>query len=819
VLFFIKPIPMLRYIKLILLFSAFFSTAIKAEPGGATLTGKITNKINQTPLSSAVVYFPDLKSGAATDVNGQYRITNLPVGIFLAQISLLGYATITQKITIAENTVLDFQLEPSVTEMVGVVVTGQSSSSDPKHTPTPITVLSNTQLQQNASTNIIDAVAKLPGISQLGTGPGISKPVIRGLGYNRVVVVHDGIRQEGQQWGDEHGIEIDDNSVNRIEILKGPASLSYGSDAMAGVINIMSAPTLPAGTITGNFSSNYQSNNGLAANSINCAGNLNGFIWDARYSSKFAHDYRNKYDGGVFNSRYTEESFSGLIGLNKSWGYSHLSFSSYHLMPGIAEGERDSTTGRFVKEVRLNDTASGMELVNEADLHSYKMTTPHQDIRHYKATWNNCFIIKDALLKTTIAFQQNSRKEFGDVFNPEQYGLFFLMNTINYDVRYLFAEKNNTQVAAGINGMQQNSQNEGIEFLVPEYSLFDIGGFITAKKSWKKLDLSGGIRYDIRMQKSADLFLDSNGIETENPDAFSLHRFKTFHSTFSGISGSVGFAYQVSEKTYTKLNVSRGYRAPNIAELGANGEHEGTLRYEIGDPNLKPETSTQLDLAFGFDSEHFSGEVDVFGNDIQHFIFLGKLDATNGSDSIVDGMQAFKFVSGHAQLVGGEATIDIHPHPLDFLHFENSFGFVIAQQLNATDSTKYLPFTPAPVLRSELRADMEKQWKFLRNGYVKIEAENYFAQNNIYSAMETETQTPGYFLLNAGAGTEIMYKTRVLCLLNISVNNLADVVYQNHLSRLKYSGPNYVTGRNGVYNMGRNVSVKLNIPLYIKKSE
>lgn len=185
---------MTRSFILILLLSAFFHLEMKADPGGATLSGTITNKADNTPLVSAVVYFPDLKSGASADLNGQYKITNLPIGTFLAQISLIGYATITQKITLTENTILDFQLESSVTEMAGVVVTGQSSSTDPKHTPTPITIITNTQLQQNASTNIIDAVAKLPGISQLGTGPGISKPVIRGLGYNRVVVVHDGIR-------------------------------------------------------------------------------------------------------------------------------------------------------------------------------------------------------------------------------------------------------------------------------------------------------------------------------------------------------------------------------------------------------------------------------------------------------------------------------------------------------------------------------------------------------------------------------------------------------------------------------------------------
>lgn len=798
----------------------FIPFGMKADPGGATISGKVTNKKDNSPLVSAVVYFPDLKSGAATDLNGNYKITNLPQGNFLVQVSLLGFATLTQKVTITENTVLDFQLESSVTEMGGVVITGQSSAADPKHTPTPITVVTAHQLEQNASTNIIDAVAKYPGISQVGTGPGISKPVIRGLGYNRVVVVQDGIRQEGQQWGDEHGIEIDENSVNRIEILKGPASLSYGSDAMAGVINIMSAPTLPAGTIRGNFASNYQTNNGLNAYSLNCAGNLNGFIWDARYSTKFAHDYRNKYDGGVFNSRYTENNFSGVIGLNKSWGYSHLSFSVYHMMPGIVEGGRDSTTGRFVKEVRLSDSTAATVLTGEDDFRSYKMATPHQDIRHYKATWNSSFIIHsgddNAILKTTVGFQQNQRKEFGDVLNPGQYGLFFLLNTISYDARYLFPEKKNLQLSAGINGMQQTSQNKGIEFLVPEYSLFDIGGFFTAKKTWTKFDLSGGLRYDVRFQHSYDLFLDSNGVKTNSPDGNAIHQFSAFNSTFPGISGSAGFAYQLSEKIYMKLNISRGFRAPNIAELGANGVHEGTLRYEIGDPKLKPETSTQVDLAVGMDSPHISGEIDIFGNDIEHFIFPVKLNNANGGDSIIDGVSVFKYVSGHAQLGGAEATVDIHPHPLDFLHFENSFGFVVSQQLNATDSTKHLPYTPAPVLRSELRASQNKPWKAFRDSYVKIEAENYLKQDNIYSAYGTETATPGYFLLNFGMGGDIMHKDRVLCSLNFAMNNLTDVAYQNHLSRLKYSDPNYVTGHNGVYNMGRNFSVKLNIPLYLK---
>ena len=166
---------------------------------------------------------------------------------------------------------------------------------------------------RNSATNIIDAISNVPGVSQITVGPIISKPVIRGLGYNRVVTVNDGVRQEGQQWFDEFGIEIDEYTVDKVEILKGPASLSYGSDAMAGVINMLAAPPLPEGKIKGSFLENYQTNNGLWAGSFNLGGNSKGFIWDLRYTNKMAHCYKNKYDGFVANSGYSESNFKTLL--------------------------------------------------------------------------------------------------------------------------------------------------------------------------------------------------------------------------------------------------------------------------------------------------------------------------------------------------------------------------------------------------------------------------------------------------------------------------------------------------------------------------
>lgn len=777
-----------------------------------SLSGKITDKETKEALTGATLYIPDLKTGAVSDIDGNYKIDNLPQRKVLIQINFIGYKTIIETIDLSVTTVKDFELESSVKEMKEVVVTGLSQAGEMHRTPTPIAIVSKTQLLQNTSTNIIDAIATQPGVSQVTTGSGISKPVIRGLGYNRVVVVNDGTRQEGQQWGDEHGIEIDEFAVNKVEILKGPASLSYGSDAMAGVVNMISSPTLPDWKINGNILTNYQTNNGLMGYSCNVAGNLKGLIWDLRYSNKMAHAYQNKYDGYVLNSGFKENNLSGIIGLNKSWGYSHLHFSVYDLSPGIVEGERDSTTGEFVKPYAVNDSTQGKEIATNKDFKSYTPLTPFQKIHHFKAVLNNNFLIGSGNLKTIFGFQQNQRKEFGEVLQANNYGLYFLLNTINYDLRYILPEHNNFNISFGINGMQQNSENKGTEFLIPEYSLFDIGAFTIVKKSFDKLDISGGIRFDSRSEHAKDLYLNAKNEKLKEPEPGAIHQFTAFNSVFTALSGSAGVTYQFSEDIFSKLNISRGFRAPSIGEAGANGVHDGTNRYEIGNPDLNPETSLQLDYALGFNTKHITAEMDLFSNSINNFIFSHKLNATGGGDSLSQGFSTFKFVPGNAHLMGGEIMIDAHPHPFDWLHFENSFSYVQAIQSKQPDSTKYLPFTPAAKLSSELRADIKKS-KNLRNAYIKLGIDNYFTQDKFYSAFGSETKTPGYMLVNLGVGTDFTHKDKTICSLFISVSNLTDVAYQNHLSRLKYEAFNYATGRTGVYNMGRNISMKLMIPL------
>lgn len=784
-------------------------------PAKATLTGRITDKKTGEPLIGVNVYIPDLKTGATSDVDGNYKIENLPESKVLVQVSYIGYNLITEIIDLATTKVKDFALETAVTEINEVVVTGVSSATEKNRTPTPISTIPHKQLLEGGATNIIDAIASQPGISQLTTGAGISKPVIRGLGYNRVVVVNDGIRQEGQQWGDEHGIEIDEFAVNKVEILKGPASLSYGSDAMAGVINMLTAPTLPSGKIQANVLANYQTNNGLIGLSGNVAGNLNGLIWDVRYSNKMAHAYQNAYDGYVANSGFRENTLGGIVGINKSWGYSHLHFSIYNMTPGIVEGDRDSATGQFVIPVALPDGTEDEVIATDDAFKSYDPGVPYQKIKHYKAVLNNSFIVGNGSLKAILGFQQNQRQEFADVLDKDQYELYFLLNTLNYDLRYILPERDKLEIAFGVNGMSQTSRNKGIEFLVPAYNLFDVGVFATLKKSYGKLDISGGLRYDSRMQHGKELYLNGEEVSTGSDPEAEL-QFAAFDAEFSGVSGSIGAAYQITADVFTKLNLSRGFRAPNIGELGANGVHEGTLRYEIGNPDLKAETSWQVDYALGLNTEHVTAELDLFNNSIQNFIYPRKLSSVAGGDSLISDVQVFKFFAADAHLFGGEFSIDIHPHPLDWLHFENSFSYVQAVQLDQPDSTRYLPFTPAPRLTTELRANAKKLSKFIANAYGKVELENYFRQDKYFAAFGTETETPGYSLLNIGLGGEVVSGNRTLFSLYLSVNNVLDKAYQSHLSRLKYADENNVTGRIGVYNMGRNVSIKLMVPIGLK---
>ncbi|MBC7890334.1 MAG: TonB-dependent receptor [Ferruginibacter sp.] len=765
-----------------------------------SLSGKIIDARTNKPVEAASIYFSDIKTGVTTDANGAFEFRNIPEGKHLIEITHIGYTTLTDNIEITGDTRRDYVLSESVVENNAVIVTGVSGATQLKKAPFQVSVLRKQDLLQSASSNIIEALAKKPGVSSLSTGPAISKPVIRGLGYNRVLTINDGVRQEGQQWGDEHGIEIDESSVNKVEILKGPASLIYGSDAMAGVINIITNVPVENNTVKANIFTNYQSNNNSRTLNANLGANIKGINWNVYGSTVAASDYQNKYDGKVYNSKFNQNNFGGYAGYNGNWGYSHLLFSNFNLKAGLVEGERD-VQGYFIKPI----AGGGDTRATSDDFNSTAPQIPYQHIRHFKVALDNSIHLGKNRLAFNFGYQQNKREEFGNVDDLQERALFFDLKTITYTAQFHLKETNGWNTSLGVNGMKQHNTNKGVEQLIPDYDLFDIGGYLYTKKTIGKISLSGGARYDTRNLDVKDLL---EGSTVKGP---------SFTKSFGNFSGSIGMAAELTSQLVFKLNVARGFRAPSIPELASNGAHEGTTRYEYGDVNLKSETSAQLDAGFDFNTEHISFGLSAYRNSFNNFIFYRKLQAAGGGDSTVnvDGndLNAFKFDQRKATLSGLEATIDIHPHPLDWLHVQNTFSLVTGRLKEAVASAKFLPFIPAPRLITEFRGDFKKIGTNIRNFYLKFEIDNIFSQDNIFFAYNTETATPAYTLFNAALGAEFVSKNgHPLFNLNFIAGNLGDKAYQNHLSRLKYGAENMATGRMGVFNMGRNFSIKLNIP-------
>ncbi|MDE3213969.1 MAG: TonB-dependent receptor, partial [Bacteroidota bacterium] len=680
-----------------------------------TLSGKVIAAASGAPLAGASIFIPDLGLGTTSDTSGHFRLKDIPVGTYLVQVGYVGYKDFSQKMQLTRNAVLNVSMEISITEENEIVVTGTSKATTIRRSPIPIVAIDKQYLQQNLSTNIIDAIAKVPGISAVTTGPNVSKPFIRGLGYNRILTLFDGIRQEGQQWGDEHGIEVDQNTVDKVEVVKGPASLIYGSDAVAGVVNLLPAKPPHEGKTIGNISTEYQSNNGLFAGSAMAAGNKNNITWMGRASIKEATNYRNKIDGRVYNTGFQEYDLSGSAGITRDWGYSHLGIASYNDLQEIPDGSRDSVTRRFTKQVSEADTFR--PIVSNQELRSYKMSPLHQHVQHYRIYSSNSFDLGRSRLAVDLAFEKSARKEFSHpaVAVP---GLDLTLNSYIYDFKYYFPEENGWSVTTGINGMYQtNTVTKGTEFVIPSYHQMDVGPFLFVKKSMHKLEVAGGVRFDQRRFHNDALFSKPDpvsGFDRPVYGADTVGASKPFYSyshTFSGPSGSLGLSYRFSPTFSAKANIGRGYRSPNISEISSNGVHPGTNTYQKGNLNLKPEFNTQVDLGLQFNSRHVSIDASAFNNVIDNYIYNQKEGSSAGVNTIID---TFQFVSGKAHLYGGELSVDIHPHPWDWLHFENSLSMVYAVNEGVpgggklSDSAKYLPQIPPLHTFSELRANIKR---------------------------------------------------------------------------------------------------------------
>lgn len=806
-----------------------------------SVSGLITDAVSGYPLPGVSIYIPDLKSGAVSGPDGAYLLRNLPSGVYVISISMIGYERKVEEIAVNGSIGRNYRLSRSSVALKDVIVTGVASATDRQTTPNIITTMGYNRILETSSTNVIDAISKEPGVSAMTDGQSISKPVIRGLGYNRVLTINDGVEQLDQVWFDEFGIEADPDAVNKYEILKGPASLAYGSDAIAGVINLIPAEPLPEGQTKGDILANYQTNNGLINIMGHVAGTNKGIYWSMRVDKTIAHSYRDPYDGYALNSQFSNFNTDGTFGIHRKWGYSQLHASYFDMATGIVDGTRDSASGILERQVSypdLNGGSPSYELPTHQEQTTYTPFVINQRIRHTEIVWDNRFALGKGHINAIFSLQKNQRQESNDPTIPNTPNIYYYSKGMTYDVRYVAPRFAGFTVSAGINGVYQSSQSLGTLLLIPNYNFFEVGGFALVNRKIGKLNLSGGLRYDTRTFHGLDHWVDSMSqapVAPDAPDAF--HEFQGFSSRFNGVSFSLGGTYAFTKNIYVKANVARGWRAPNVAECAANGVHDGTVVYEIGDPTLKPEVSLEEDLAFGINSADVDLEVDMFHNGIRDFIYARGLESVYGGDSINNSLNAaglgaapvYKYAQTRAQLYGGEVAFNLHLRSLPWIELSSSLSVVYGGLSGAPDSIKYLPFVPPTRITADLKFPVKKVGASIRNAYLKAGILDCFQQSDIYrqyaiyNGLSTaltpyeytasETATKGYALFSAGLGGDIVAHGRTICSAYLICTNLFNTGYMDYMSRFKYDPVNYTTGRVGVFNMGRNVSVKMVVPL------
>jgi len=741
--------------KIVLIFFVLFLfTKVNAQN---QIKGKVTD-INNEPLIGASVYLPELNKGTITNEDGEYLFNNVPNGKIKIQFSFIGYniEIKTLDISQAENK-LDVVLTAAIIQSQDVIVTGGYVSSQHENA-VKIDVLRSKDIELSGTPNFMESLTRVSGVDMIAKGQGISKPVIRGLSMNDVLVMSNGVRIENYQYSENHPLGVSENDVERVEIIKGPASLLYGSDAIGGVINFIKEKPAPVGEILGDYRLQLHSNTLGMNNSIGLKGASKNLFGGFRFGNKTHADYLQGGGDFVPNSRFNEITFNINTGYSGRIGTFKLFYDYFK-----------QDLGMTVPAVKPLITEQGRK--NEIWF---------QDLEHQLISSQNSLYLGEFKWDINVAYQNALRKLQTTLDVPF---VEMNLNTITYESKLRLPSNDKSEYIIGLQGIAQNNRNlnnRASQFL-PDANVNNIGFLGLAQYTFfEKLKLQGGLRFD--MYKTETFALGIEGTSSYHAP---------IEKEFSNLNASLGATYSVNKKTMFRANLAKGYRVPNLSELTSNGMHGN--RYEIGNENLSPENSYETDLSLHYHGEYLSFDLAGFYNQIDDYIFISPT-----TDTTSTGVGIYRFSQTNAKLYGGEAGIHFHPKSLPGLHIEGTYSSVIGKQENGN----YLPFIPAQKFRYEIRAE-RKKIGFLQKPSIKVSALTALKQKN---PSQYETATYGYTLVNISVYAEILISNQTL-VFGISVNNLFDTQYFDHLSTLKTL--NY-------YNQGRNFSVSLKVPFGIK---
>ena len=767
----------------------------------SVLQGNVIGQDTHEPLRGATIFIRELSSGAVTDSTGSYRISNVCPGKYTFIYQFIGYKAANVIVTISADTVLKIpliQLIPENRTLQEVTVTEHRSEA--QQLLQTQSSLSGAALDQTRGQSLGESLKSLTGLYSIQTGPSISKPVIHGLYSNRIIILNNGIRQEDQQWGTEHAPQVDQFLASRLTVIKGAASIRYGSDAIGGVI-LVEPKAMPAKPgISGEVNLVGATNGGLGVASGMLEGGfsrkLSGLSWRLQGTVKRSGYVRtpNYY---LENTSYHENNFSGDVHYDhKNWG-AEVFYSQFDTKVGLFTGAQVGSLADLYAAISRPEPVARPSF-------SYALSRPYQAVQHdlFKLRTH---IHSDRLgtLTATFARQQNTRKEydfisFSGITTPE---LYLKLVTQTADLVWEhdpIKTKTGGQWSGsvGFNGITQGNVRQYL-FLIPNFRNYGAGLFAIERYAVNRWTIEGGLRYDHRWLRA--YFLDDVSKQTIS---------KT-HQWQNG-NGSLGVAYQFRPDLSLTGNISTAWRAPNVADLYSNGLHQSAVAYERGNPNLRPEQAYTGNLVLAYSGKRLSGEVGLYANRIDNYIYL-KPD----SIPIIRQRGAFpsySYTQVRATFRGVDATLTYKLTDHLSLTTKNSLLFAY----NQTDRD-YLVFIPPNRSDNSVRYDWSR-WGRLSGLYVSATGLYVSRQNRAPSVTTRQengqviftgdfaTPPPAYFLLGAELGFTARVGSQPLSVI-VSGSNLGNVVYRDYLNRFRYFADE----------PGRNIMVKVRLPLVFSK--
>ncbi len=799
----------MKRIVCLLLFNMLLICSVAQEDSFISI--RVLNENNE-PMAAATIVVDDGRHIGASDIDGYFRIPLKGKDSLKIAVTFVGYGKIEKIIGASDpGRLVIITLEPLIGLLEGVTVVNNFIDQRKREEMLPLEIADRSLITINRGGSLVSSISSIPGISAMEIGSGHSKPLIRGLGFNRVVVTENGIRHEAQQWGSDHGLEIDQFAVESVEILKGPAAVKYGSDAIGGVIRIQHDPVPASGALAGNLEVSGKSNNNLLGGSAYLAGRGENMFFTSRFTMLDYADYRIPAD--------SVEIYSFLVPLHKrrlrntAGTEMNMHASAGIIKPGffarLSASHVSSNSGFFANAHGLEPRRVDTELYDRSDR---DILFPSQDVRHFKLAGQTRIEHGLYRLEAELGYQNNFRQEKNHYVNhgympaifPESMGApsymerEFRKDIFSFNLRNFLQVGNKHEVSLGMNAEYQDNRIGGYAFIIPEFRQLRLGIYLYDRITLNdRTTLHAGARFDrgsVRTEEYRDWFPtpvpdeDGSGVE----EAFLL-RAEAIDRKFSSPSMSLGIYYR-GDIVSLKASIGNGFRIPTPKELAANGVNYHYFRYEKGDSSLEAENSWQLDFSLGYGSENVNFQISPFLNYFPGYIYL---DPSYRHDYMYGaGNQIFQYTRNEVVRFGGE--IRFSWMPARNVTTELTGDYVYSEQLSGNKKGFTIPFSPPPSVRLNLKYSPDGKG-ILNSPFGGIELGVTGRQNRI---VPPERPTPGYQLVHIYLGGSLSVNRQRIDL-NFRIHNLLNKRYLNHVSFYRLIG---------APEAGRNFILSVNIP-------